>query len=439
MKRSTLPWSAALLCLLALHQPAPCSAGPSPWIGDFGLNIGGHVRTTATVQDDARGQLLPNEAGDTSADLTLETRLKGSLSLGPGLELTTHYQAWLETGDQTRQDIRRASSPGPLQSIVPRPADGDELRFMDLTRTVSRSSETRVTHRLDRLKLTLSRPWGRLSLGRQALTLGNGLIFNPMDLFNPFSPTAFLRDYKTGDDMAVLQVAPDSGGDIRFFHLPRRDPEGREISWNQSSTGLAGQFFIGSTGISLMAARHFKDRVVGLGLSGSLAAAAWRADLTWTDVDRSSLETDFFSAVANLDRSWVWGGKNWYGLVEFFFSGIGESEPSQILSSAELLERISRGELFVLGRSYLAGMVRFEAHPLVNISTTMIANLEDESWLFQPKVTWSLAQNLDLLLGATLASGPDQSEFGGYDVRLGLQEISISRPSTVTLWLTAYF
>jgi hypothetical protein len=317
--------------------------------------------------------------------------------------------------------------------------DSDRLRLLDLTSTVSRHPDTRIVHRLDRLKLSLDRSWGRVSLGRQALTLGNGLIFNPMDLFNPFSPTALLRDYKTGDDTALVQIPLESGGEMRFFHLPRRDPDGREVSWNRSSTGWAGHFFAGGLEIDLLAARHYEDRVLGLGLSGTLRSAAWRFDLTWTDLDHGGSGEDYFSAVTNVDRSWVWGGKNWYGLMEFFFSGVGESELSGALANEDLVERIDRGELFVLGRSYLAGLVRFEAHPLVNLSGTVIANLEDGSWLLQPKMTWNLAQNLDLLLGATLAEGPASSEFGGFELQIGPRTADVVRPDSVTLWLTAYF
>ena len=428
-----LPW------IMLLVLPALCHGAQQSWGDRFFLDVGGHLRTTGTVQDSTLEALRQADGRDSFQDLTLETRLKLNLKLGSGLDFTTHYQAWLETGDQTRQELQGISSLGAFQTLFPGSTAGDSLRFLDLTRTVSRHGDTRIIHRLDRLKLTLSRPWGRISLGRQALTLGNGLIFNPMDFFNPFSPTALLRDYKTGDDMALLQFGLDSGSDMRFFHLPRRDPAGREVSWNRSSTGGTGHFFAGSIELDLLAARHYEDRVLGLGLSGSLRSSAWRLDLTWTDLNHDSTEADFLSAVANLDRSWVWWDKNWYGLVEIFFSGVGESDLSKILTNEDLLERINRGELFVLGRSYLAGLIRLEAHPLVNISGTVIANLEDTSWLFQPKVTWNLAQNMDLLLGATLAQGPSDSEFGGFDVQLGLQEATLSPQNSVALWLTVYF
>jgi len=245
-----LPW------IVLLVLPALCHGAQHSWGDRFFLDVGGHLRTTGTVQDNTLETPRQADGRDSFQDLTLETRLKLNLKLGSGLDFTTHYQAWLETGDQTRQELQGISPLGAFQTLFPGSTDGDSLRFLDLTRTVSRHGDTRIIHRLDRLKLTLSRPWGRISLGRQALTLGNGLIFNPMDFFNPFSPTALLRDYKTGDDMALLQFGLDSGSDMRFFHLPRRDPAGREVSWNRSSTGGTGHFFASSIEIALLCRQH---------------------------------------------------------------------------------------------------------------------------------------------------------------------------------------
>ena len=44
-----------------------------------------------------------------------------------------------------------------------------------------------------------------MRFGRQAITWGNGLVFNAMDIFNPFDPAAVDKEYKTGDDMIYGQ------------------------------------------------------------------------------------------------------------------------------------------------------------------------------------------------------------------------------------------
>jgi hypothetical protein len=73
------------------------------------------------------------------------------------------------------------------------------------------------------LNFTFKPSWGSVRIGRQAITWGNGLIFNPMDLFNPFPPADIQRDYKVGDDMALAQVALPYSADLQLLYVVRRD------------------------------------------------------------------------------------------------------------------------------------------------------------------------------------------------------------------------
>ena len=93
-------------------------------------------------------------------------------------------------------------------------------------------------HRLDRLSLTFTPSWGLVRIGRQAVTWGNGLVFNPMDLFNPFAPTAVQRDYKIGEDMAYAQV-PIGMAETQLLYLPRRDCRKENIAFSTPTSVLA--------------------------------------------------------------------------------------------------------------------------------------------------------------------------------------------------------
>ena len=64
----------------------------------------------------------------------------------------------------------------------------DDRRLMDLTDTVVDRDSYFLVQRLDRLYLAWTPQWGSVKVGRQAITWGNGFIFNPFDLFNPFPP-----------------------------------------------------------------------------------------------------------------------------------------------------------------------------------------------------------------------------------------------------------
>ena len=125
----------------------------------------------------------------------------------------THYELVALGGDTYENTLElEALAPVLAEFSVGELVVDDDRRLFDLTHILTEKDHYLAYHRLDRLNLSYSANWGTLRLGRQALTWGDGLIFNPMDLFNPFSPTAVQRDYKVGDDMAHVQLSAQHGG-----------------------------------------------------------------------------------------------------------------------------------------------------------------------------------------------------------------------------------
>jgi hypothetical protein len=121
-----------------------------------------------------------------------------------------------------------------------------------------------------------------------------------------------------------------------------------------------------------------------------LGDAAWRLD-GWTFLDDND---DYLSLVANLDYSWVWFGKNFYGFVEYYFNGLGKDDYQDAVLDPAITERVARGELFTLGRNYLSGHIQLELHPLFKVFVTSINNVEDPSGILQPYAAWDITQNL---------------------------------------------
>jgi len=66
---------------------------------------------------------------------------------------------------------------------------------------------------LDRFNLKLALPRADLIIGRQAITFGKAYFWNPLDLYLPFDPAQFDRDYKAGVDALRLDIplGPFSG------------------------------------------------------------------------------------------------------------------------------------------------------------------------------------------------------------------------------------
>ena len=356
-----------------------------------------------------------------------------------GLEGMHHRRPAELSGGQTRDkenELLEAAPALPLVASAVSEAE-DETRFLDLTRPYEVEEGYRAYHRLDRLSLTYQPSWGMLRLGRQAVTWGNGLLFNPMDLFNPFSPTTIDKDYKTGDDMAYCRVSTEKAGSWQFLYVPRRDAADGEPKWERSSLAAKVRYFYKDLELNLLAAEHYTDEVAGLGLSGYLGGAAWRVDATRTFLDPDSQRSDFWNLTANMDYSWTWWGNNCYGFLEYYHSGLGTRKYEEAVSDPELMDRVERGEAFVLGKDYLAGHLNIEVHPLVNLYLTVINNLHDPSGSVQPRLIWDSRQNVTFTLGSTLFYGEKGTEFGG--IEAPSSNYLITPAHSLYLWATLYF
>ena len=260
-----------------------------------------------------------------------------------------------------------------------------------------------------------------------------------MDLFNPFSPTSVLRDYKIGADMAHLQL-PLESGEVQLLYIPRRNPDNGELEADEDSIAAKWHTNAGELEVDIMAAKHFRDHLLGVGATGYLGGAAWRFDVVYTLLDESEDRNDFLQFVVNLDYAWQWSGRNVYGIMEYYHNALGRSDAyDQALTDEPLVSRLERGEIFTLGRNYLSGRLQYELHPLVQPSAAAIINIDDPSLIFQPQLAWDIVTNLQLIAGATLFFGGDDTEFGGFDTMAAGSTVRIAPADSYYLWLTYYF
>ncbi len=91
----------------------------------------------------------------------------------------------------------------------------------------------------------------------------------------------------------------------------------------------------------------------------------------------------------------------------------------------------------MLGKTYLAGSVRVELHPLVNVFPTSINNTRDPSGAIQPRATCDVGQNTQILLGGNFFWGPRGSEFGG--IEIAGTDFTTRAADSVFAWLSYYF
>jgi hypothetical protein len=369
--------------------------------------VGGHLKYLPSTIDHRSDAIAAVFGEDPAWDQGLDLRLKVE-GRGGGFDAAVHYELLALDGDSidVLGRVRRAGL------FAPSPLPADDRRLVDLTDVSEDSGSTLAVQRVDRLSLGYSTPYTVVRFGRQAVSWGNGLALQVLDFINPFAPLAVDKDYKTGDDMLYLQRLFQNGDDLQAMLVPRRDPAAGTLATDQGT--LALKYHAMAPGLDLLAAAHYGEPRLGIGVSRSLGDAVGRLDV---GVSRKAAGGWELSVVANLDYSWVWLGRNVYGFVEYFHSGVGAASKADYASpEPELAERIARGELYTLGRDYLVAGLDAELHPLVHLKPTSLANLNDGSGVLQVNLSYDWSQSVELLGGIELPWGGRGSEYGGIGI-----------------------
>lgn len=343
-------------------------------------------------------------------DGIVDFRLQSTLYLYKGIHFDVAYSAVAAAGQE-----RRAFSTvyGDADSAVffSLSTQGDDSQLLSLTRILLEDNDHLVYHAVDRLFLTFDTNYGTFKAGRQPLTWGNGMVFNPADVVSPFSPSDIVRDYKSGSDMVLYQYGDETVSDFQLVYVPRRNEKG-DIDWDESTVGVRTKVSWHENDFDFYGIKHYRDYVMGFGLTGYLRDAVLRTDMTMTFLQSDGESRQYFSAVANMDYSWVWCEHNWYSLVELYYNGIGVDRVEEAVFDRALSERLSRGELFTTGRLYLDAMVQYELHPLVNAYLSYIYNLVDGSYFLQPRMVWDNSESTRFLFGFDFPIGGRGEEFG---------------------------
>ena len=368
-------------------------------------DLGGHIKYQL---DNSYYQNDYTQYGpQSSLDNSLDFRLTAANHWG-AWDAKIHYEVLSRYGDspKTQRALANAGLINTSSGLK------DNRRLFNLTDEWGNSEKLDAVQRLDRLFLGYNGEQLVLRLGRQAVSWGNGLIFHPLDIFSPFSPTEIDKDYKTGDDMVYGQWLFENGDDLQMILLPRRNLDTDKVESDQSSFAFKyhGRYQE-QWDFDLLAARHFDENVFGFGLSKDILEALWRFDVSATRLKEGGTA---ISLITNMDYSWVWFKRNFYGFIEYFRNGVGETQRSKYLSPDSALQnRVQRGEIYTIGRDYLGSGVKLELTPLFNIDTNWIGNLHDSSGIFQIRGIYDWMENLQLIGWLDLPYGDNGTEFNG--------------------------
>lgn len=341
---------------------------------------------------------------------------------------------WLTLFAAYEQRVRLASSPSALSSPGLPPSDAAApFRVLALEGALSRGGAYAYWHELDRLAVALHLPYVELTIGRQALGWGRGMLFGAVDVFAPFSPLEIDREWRRGVDAVRADVRLGSKASAEIVGV-----FGDAVERSAFAGRVRG--YLGPLDAELVGGYRARDWFVGLAASASILDAEVHGELA-----------AFF-----VPEPWVWGGtfgnarliaKGVLGASyqfpvgeglrvagEYHYNGFGLTFPvsamSLVLDSA-LTSRLARGDFQILGRHLIAVSASYSFLMTAVASLQVLADPKDGSGVVVPTLSWDLAESVSLVGGLYVGWGR-----GPKDFELGSQ--FGATPLTVLLQLRVY-
>jgi len=337
------------------------------------------------------------------------------------LRLDTSYRSGAWTFDAA-YDNRWASSTGlslGLSSALPANTPAP-FRISQVGGVAARSGNTVDYYELDRAFAAHNGKSVDVTVGRQAIGWGRGVLFSAVDIFAPFAPLQVDQEWRRGVDAANVDVklSDTSSAQVVSAFGP---------NWDQSALGARLRGYLGSIDAEILVAKRAEDTMYGLTSSAALGNAEVHGEFAVFQTPGDVPDTGFGGnpslvpkAVLGVSNNFLWGN----GLkvaAEYHYSGFGAASPSgmaALLANPAFQKRLIRGDTQILGRQALGMQASSQFNTSWSGSLLLLQSLIDPSGVVVPAAVWDLSDSVSLLgtmfqsYGAGLHRQAFQSQFG---------------------------
>ena len=281
--------------------------------------------------------------------------------------------------------------------------------YLDLEgQRVNRSSL--FTTAVDRMYLDWTYRSLEVTAGRQRVAWGTCLVWNPTDLFNPYSVLDFDYEEKPGTDALRIQVYTGAVSTVELAGAPGRTD-------GQTTYGMRYLSGLGGYDISMVAGWERRFWRLGLGWAGQIEGGGFRGEVLYSkpgetivlgpgvgSSDGAAL-TDFWTLALSYDYTFR---NSFYVHSELLYNGLGTTDDAGLRRA----ETIITGELSPARYSVFQELA-YDITPLLRCDIFAIANPSDRSWTCVSSLAYSLSPDWELSAFVIPSGGRTGSEFGG--------------------------
>jgi hypothetical protein len=397
----------AILTMMAGSTAAQDAQAESP-----SLTIRTSVKATGLLSrsPDAPELFSNRTAGDSMLRLRVEPALRtnGNTTFNLAYEQRLHYRSAPMVG---------IAAIGLLPSELATP-----FRIESLVWRVNESEKGAWRHEIDRANAQVHTRRADLTIGRQAIGWGRGVMFTSVDLFAPFSPLEVDREWRSGVDAirADVKLTDRSSVDLVGAFGDTLD---------RSAFAARARGYAGTMDVEVVGGRRGQDLFGGVTSSAAVGDAEVHGEVAAFRIP-SGTDHDVVWKVVVGGSYRVPIGAGIYAYAEYHYSGFGAEHPEAILTlltTPSFLERFARGDTQILSRHAMGVTGSYEASPEIAYSGQWLHNPKDQSGIVAPAMTYTFNDAVSLLgsvyvpYGRPPQGGLLRSEYGAVPMSALLQ------------------
>ena len=417
MRHATL----MVMLLICWHGPSRTCWAIELWADSEGrrgdLDIAG--KATALASDTPTDPLLFPPGHSHTALVRLR--------LGLGIQHSDRMNSELAYEQRARW-MSGAAGLGAGSSFLPSDAEAP-FRVTQLDREICGDDDYSYRHEIDRGLIALHPDWGEVTVGRQAIGLGRGVLFGAVDVFSPFSPLEVDREWRRGVDAVRAEYRFSTTHSAELLSVFGE-------SWEQSA--LLGRFrgYVGEIDGSLLVGKRAEDFMVGTAVSAVVKDAEVHGEVAVFDTPERWPNDDLWGD-DHLVMKTVLGvsytfdvGNGLTVLGEHHYSGFGVEDAEDILArlqDTDFQARFLRGDSQILGRQALAAQISYPFDDVVQGSLLVLTNPTDGSGVVSPSLRLDVDRNITFVSSVFVPWGDEpsggelKSEYGVTGASLFLQ------------------
>ena len=407
---------AGLALAAALTAGAP--AGARDLAADGALALRTTLKSSLLVSrfpDDAA--LHPDRTG---SDALFRLRLD---AIARPSEAVTAEAAW-----ETRL---HATAPADAATLGVLPADvAPPFRVRALDEPLATADGLAWRHELDRASVAWRVGRSEVTVGRQAIGWGRGVLFGAVDLFAPFSPLEADRAWRRGVDALRADVRLGERLSIEAAAALGHDADPDASVFAARVRGYAGEL-----DGELLLGRRARDAVVGVASSAAVGDAEAHAEVALFRTPAANPEPllgdDRLVAKVVLGASYRCAlGSGLPVFAEYHYSGFGAPSPGDLpalLLQPGFAERLLRGDTQLQGRQAIALLATYELNEEATLQLLWLGSPRDGSGVLSPGATLTLGDRTSVQVtaylphGAGPRAGVPRSDLGGTPIALLVQ------------------